>query len=272
MIAADGSNFDDDLAIGMPAQDVLLALQLVTLAGLGTVVGQQVKHEHAKAGWGARKSKGRAVATNRPAKQTYRGCPPIVGSPAADRQRRVVQAAFLGVRERQFSGPRVIRQQRARRRHRHRPFVRATSVSSPLHPIRLRLLRGSGRPRFSVGTDLAAHRVRPGLTVSVRASGLHLRSMSSPSAEQSTTPAHRAAARRDDPARCGRCQLGCRFRRCSRTLEPLPAQAPVALDSAELVTLENQLVQVRLGMASSLFAALRAKHAPTAAPQRCASL
>src|SRR5687768_4174611 len=27
---------------------------------------------------------------------------------------------------------------------------------------------------------------------------------------------------------------------------------------------ENQLVQVRLGMASSLFAALRAKHAPTA--------
>ncbi len=36
-------------------------------------------------------------------------------------------------------------------------------------------------------------------------------------------------------------------------------------DSSELVTFENQLVQVRLGLASSLFAALRAKHAPTAA-------
>jgi diguanylate cyclase (GGDEF)-like protein/PAS domain S-box-containing protein len=35
------------------------------------------------------------------------------------------------------------------------------------------------------------------------------------------------------------------------------------LDSGEL-RLENQLVQVRLGVASSLFAALRAKHAPTA--------
>ncbi|MEX2174905.1 MAG: diguanylate cyclase [Pirellulaceae bacterium] len=43
------------------------------------------------------------------------------------------------------------------------------------------------------------------------------------------------------------------------------APAPPVHDSSELVTFENQLVQVRLGLASSLFAALRAKHAPTAA-------
>lgn len=53
-------------------------------------------------------------------------------------------------------------------------------------------------------------------------------------------------------------------------LDALPAAAdaaplPLVSDSAELVTFENQLVQVRLGLASSLFAALRAKHAPTAA-------
>ena len=43
-----------------------------------------------------------------------------------------------------------------------------------------------------------------------------------------------------------------------------PAPEPASLlDSAEL-KLENKLVQVRLGVASSLFAALRAKHAPTA--------
>ena len=41
--------------------------------------------------------------------------------------------------------------------------------------------------------------------------------------------------------------------------------APPLRDSAELITFENQLVQVRLGLASSLFAALRAKHPPTAA-------
>jgi diguanylate cyclase (GGDEF)-like protein/PAS domain S-box-containing protein len=47
------------------------------------------------------------------------------------------------------------------------------------------------------------------------------------------------------------------------TLE-IPAPPPqVILDTAELA-LENELVQVRLGIASSLFAALRAKHAPTA--------
>jgi diguanylate cyclase (GGDEF)-like protein/PAS domain S-box-containing protein len=45
-------------------------------------------------------------------------------------------------------------------------------------------------------------------------------------------------------------------------LEPAPPPESL-LDSAEL-RLENQLVQVRLGIASSLFAALRAKHAPTA--------
>ena len=50
------------------------------------------------------------------------------------------------------------------------------------------------------------------------------------------------------------------------TLEgsPPPVLAPpVVLDTAELA-MENELVQVRLGIASSLFAALRAKHAPTA--------
>src|SRR5688500_16443131 len=42
-----------------------------------------------------------------------------------------------------------------------------------------------------------------------------------------------------------------------------PPPQPSLLDSAE-IALENKLVQVRLGMASSLFGALRAKHAPTA--------
>jgi diguanylate cyclase (GGDEF)-like protein/PAS domain S-box-containing protein len=47
------------------------------------------------------------------------------------------------------------------------------------------------------------------------------------------------------------------------SLESPAAPAEALLDSAEL-TLENQLIQVRLGVASSLFSALRAKHAPTA--------
>lgn len=51
----------------------------------------------------------------------------------------------------------------------------------------------------------------------------------------------------------------------SSLLETLDTPAPPVRDSAELVTFENRLVQVRLGVASSLFAALRAKHAPTAA-------
>jgi len=42
-----------------------------------------------------------------------------------------------------------------------------------------------------------------------------------------------------------------------------PASPACLLDTAELA-LENQLVQVRLGIASGLFAALRAKHPPTA--------
>src|SRR5688572_29080234 len=45
-------------------------------------------------------------------------------------------------------------------------------------------------------------------------------------------------------------------------IEPAPPPESL-LDSAEL-RLENQLVQVRLGIGSGLFAALRAKHAPTA--------
>jgi len=47
------------------------------------------------------------------------------------------------------------------------------------------------------------------------------------------------------------------------SIDPAPPAPAALLDSAEL-RLENKLVQVRLGMASSLFAALRAKHAPTA--------
>ena len=44
---------------------------------------------------------------------------------------------------------------------------------------------------------------------------------------------------------------------------PPPPPVPVILDTTELAV-ENELVQVRLGIAASLFAALRAKHAPTA--------
>lgn len=65
-----------------------------------------------------------------------------------------------------------------------------------------------------------------------------------------------------EPSRAAANQLAA----VSTLLEALdtPADAPLN-DSAELFTFENQLVQVRLGLASSLFAALRAKHAPTAA-------
>src|SRR5436190_1766997 len=65
-----------------------------------------------------------------------------------------------------------------------------------------------------------------------------------------------------DPALWADAQLGM----ASSLLDTIDAAAPPPaslLDSAELL-LENKLVQVRLGIASSLFAALRAKHAPTA--------
>ncbi len=51
----------------------------------------------------------------------------------------------------------------------------------------------------------------------------------------------------------------------STLLETLDVPAQPVRDSGELLEFENRLVQVRLGLASSLFAALRAKHPPTAA-------
>ncbi|HEY2415193.1 MAG TPA: diguanylate cyclase [Pirellulaceae bacterium] len=85
--------------------------------------------------------------------------------------------------------------------------------------------------------------------------------------QQSTAPgAGPAAAAPSDPARSAEAQIG-KVASLLGSLEGAPAPlAPVAtsvLDSAELA-LENKLVQVRLGIASSLFAAIRAKHAPTA--------
>jgi len=65
-----------------------------------------------------------------------------------------------------------------------------------------------------------------------------------------------------DPVRAADARLGTVSDLLS-TLESQPQVPRVMLDSAELA-LENQLVQVRLGIASSLFGALRAKHAPTA--------
>jgi diguanylate cyclase (GGDEF)-like protein/PAS domain S-box-containing protein len=66
----------------------------------------------------------------------------------------------------------------------------------------------------------------------------------------------------EDAARWADAQLGT-VSTLLKTLETSPTPSPSPLDSAELAV-ENQLVQVRLGIASSLFAALRAKHAPTA--------
>jgi len=65
-----------------------------------------------------------------------------------------------------------------------------------------------------------------------------------------------------DPARAADAHLGTVSDLLS-TLEQPPLPPPALLDAAELA-LENQLVQVRLGVASGLFGALRAKHAPTA--------
>jgi diguanylate cyclase (GGDEF)-like protein/PAS domain S-box-containing protein/putative nucleotidyltransferase with HDIG domain len=80
-----------------------------------------------------------------------------------------------------------------------------------------------------------------------------------PTIDAPTIPGAPAAG---DPARLADASLGM-VSTLLGSIDP-PAPAPAALlDSAEL-RLENKLVQVRLGMASSLFAALRAKHAPTA--------
>jgi diguanylate cyclase (GGDEF)-like protein/PAS domain S-box-containing protein len=70
-----------------------------------------------------------------------------------------------------------------------------------------------------------------------------------------TLPSH-------DPARWAEAQIGT----VSSLLGTLEAPAPDrrALVESDDVTAENQLIQVRLGVASSLFSALRAKHAPTA--------
>jgi diguanylate cyclase (GGDEF)-like protein/PAS domain S-box-containing protein/putative nucleotidyltransferase with HDIG domain len=69
-----------------------------------------------------------------------------------------------------------------------------------------------------------------------------------------------------DPARNAEDQIG-KVSSLLGSLEaappPLPPVSNSVLDSAELA-LENKLAQVRLGVANSLFAALRAKHAPTA--------
>jgi putative nucleotidyltransferase with HDIG domain len=87
---------------------------------------------------------------------------------------------------------------------------------------------------------------------------------------QSNSPAvGQAAASSGDPARLAEAGIA----KVATLLEglegtpPSPAVPPTpptsVLDSAELA-LENKLIQVRLGIAAALFAALRAKHAPTA--------
>src|SRR5262245_40341985 len=68
-------------------------------------------------------------------------------------------------------------------------------------------------------------------------------------------------ARSLDPAQSAAAQLGT-VSNLLQTIEPTPPR-PSPLDTAA-IALENQLIQVRLGIASSLFSALRAKHAPTA--------
>src|SRR5688500_11020263 len=66
-----------------------------------------------------------------------------------------------------------------------------------------------------------------------------------------------------DPARSADANLGTVSTLLGTIDSTDPPPQPSLLDSAE-IELENKLVQVRLGMASSLFGALRAKHAPTA--------
>jgi HD-GYP domain-containing protein (c-di-GMP phosphodiesterase class II) len=81
-------------------------------------------------------------------------------------------------------------------------------------------------------------------------------------AGEPAAPSAGALASAANPAQAVDARLG----EVNVLLNGLEAPSPPAesvFDSAEL-RLENQLVQVRLGVASSLFAALRAKHAPTA--------
>jgi diguanylate cyclase (GGDEF)-like protein/PAS domain S-box-containing protein len=88
------------------------------------------------------------------------------------------------------------------------------------------------------------------------------------SSETSTVASPAALAPPADPSRAADERLVAVSTMLAGLDAPVVAGAASALalsDSSELVTFENQLVQVRLGLASSLFAALRAKHAPTAA-------
>ncbi|MDX1948345.1 MAG: diguanylate cyclase [Pirellulaceae bacterium] len=73
----------------------------------------------------------------------------------------------------------------------------------------------------------------------------------------------RAGASRpgSDPARTAESRLGA----VSSLIDKLDTAPTPLHDSSDILAFENQLVQVRLGIGSSLFAALRAKHAPTAA-------
>src|SRR5437762_13927343 len=72
----------------------------------------------------------------------------------------------------------------------------------------------------------------------------------------------RGAPAAGDPARLADASLGM-VSTLLGSIDPPALAPPALLDSAEL-NLENKLVQVRLALASSLFAALPAKHAPTA--------
>ena len=82
--------------------------------------------------------------------------------------------------------------------------------------------------------------------------------------EHSTDAQPRARrAARCDPARSADARLGAVSSLLGSLETPPRRRRPSLLDSAELA-LENKLVQVRLGIASSLFAAPAAKHAPTA--------
>jgi diguanylate cyclase (GGDEF)-like protein/PAS domain S-box-containing protein len=65
-----------------------------------------------------------------------------------------------------------------------------------------------------------------------------------------------------DPSRAATARLSA----VSSLLDKIDPAPPTSIhDSSDLLVFENKLIQVRLGLASSLFAALRAKHAPTAA-------